>query len=159
MEFFLFWCFLFLVSINFSVLSHTPVVSSGGTAAYISFRRIFPALMFAALPFSCIQPQIGPGRIRPICYITVVETNPPIDSNNNHNQVKGGSLEVLRAFRHFRPAAAGRRLFMDYTEFRESIKQKARYAVLCTGVVHNSRTYATQNSKVVKGSHCAYCNV
>lgn len=39
-------------------------------------------------------------------------------------QVKGGSLEMLRAFRHFRPAAAGRRLFMDYTEFRESIKQK-----------------------------------
>ncbi|CAM9290972.1 unnamed protein product [Ectocarpus fasciculatus] len=40
------------------------------------------------------------------------------------SQVKGGSLEMLRAFRHFRPAAAGRRLFMDYTEFRESIKQK-----------------------------------
>lgn len=33
---------------------------------------------------------------------------------------------MLRAFRHFRPAAAGRRLFMDYREFRESIKQKVR---------------------------------
>ncbi|CAM9166124.1 unnamed protein product [Scytosiphon promiscuus] len=43
---------------------------------------------------------------------------------NWHNQVKGGTLEMLRAFRHFRPAAAGRRLFMDYREFRESIKQK-----------------------------------
>eukprot|EP00903_Cladosiphon_okamuranus_P005765 g5716.t1 len=39
-------------------------------------------------------------------------------------EVKGGSLEMLRAFRHFRPAAVGRRLFMDYREFRESIKQK-----------------------------------
>lgn len=43
-------------------------------------------------------------------------------------QVKGGSLEMLRAFRHFRPAAVGRRLFMDYREFRESIKQKVRMA-------------------------------
>lgn len=42
--------------------------------------------------------------------------------------MKGGSLEMLRAFRHFRPAAVGRRLFMDYREFRESIKQKVRMA-------------------------------
>lgn len=47
-------------------------------------------------------------------------------AGDNKKQVKGGSLEMLRAFRHFRPAAAGRRLFMDYTEFRESIKQKVR---------------------------------
>ncbi|CAM9314891.1 unnamed protein product, partial [Hapterophycus canaliculatus] len=44
--------------------------------------------------------------------------------DNILSQVKGGTLEMLRAFRHFRPAAAGRRLFMDYREFRESIKQK-----------------------------------
>eukprot|EP00752_Nemacystus_decipiens_P018608 g16683.t1 len=44
--------------------------------------------------------------------------------DNILSQVKGGSLEMLRAFRHFRPAAVGRRLFMDYREFRESIKQK-----------------------------------
>eukprot|EP00904_Undaria_pinnatifida_P010728 jgi/Undpi1/6786/HiC_scaffold_21.g09263.m1 len=44
--------------------------------------------------------------------------------DNILSQVKGGSLEMLRAFRHFRPAAVGRRLFMDYREFRESIKQQ-----------------------------------
>ncbi|CAM9958340.1 unnamed protein product [Ascophyllum nodosum] len=40
------------------------------------------------------------------------------------SKVKGGSGELLRAFRHFRPAARGRRLFIDYAEFRGSIKQK-----------------------------------
>lgn len=37
-------------------------------------------------------------------------------------KVKGD--DMLKAFRHFRPAAAGRHLFVDYREFRESIKQK-----------------------------------
>jgi hypothetical protein len=32
--------------------------------------------------------------------------------------VRGGAEGVLRAFRHFRPAALGRRLYLDYPEVR-----------------------------------------
>lgn len=55
---------------------------------------------------------------------------------------------MLRAFRHFRPAAAGRRLFMDYREFRESIKQKVKQAsclVLICGVWAVVIVYGRQN--------------
>ncbi|KAG5177624.1 hypothetical protein JKP88DRAFT_264966 [Tribonema minus] len=58
----------------------------------------------------------GSARADMLCCDFRVPPAPPL-------QVKGGSFEMLRAFRHFRPAGAGRRLFLDYAEFRDSIKQ------------------------------------